>query len=120
MTKLHEEFVRGSVEECLAVMRAREASESRIKGEFTVAVGPDGSAGKGLWPSFGGGDGGGGGSGGGGGGGADETTAQAVTRLLMELRADGISRSEAVKIITQMTGEPKSVVYAAALSIALW
>ena len=120
MTKLHEETLRGSVAECLEVLRQRESTESRIKGEFTVVFGPDGSSGKtDLWTAFGGG----GVARGGGGvarGDVVETTTQVVTRLLLELRKDGISRSEAVKLITTLTEQPKSTVYGIALSIAQW
>ena len=112
MTKLHEETLRGSVAECLEVLRQRESTESRIKGEFTVVFGPDGSLGKAdVWTAF---------SGGGGAGEVVETTTQAVMRLLLELRNDGVSRSEAVKLVSTLTEQPKSTVYGVALSIAQW
>ena len=50
---------------------------------------------------------------------ADEED-QAITTALMKLRADGIARSEAVKVVVNTLQLPKSTVYKAALKIQDW
>ena len=44
----------------------------------------------------------------------------AVTAMLLQLRADGVPRSEAVKVTVDALKLPKSVIYKAALAITAW
>jgi len=50
---------------------------------------------------------------------ADEED-QAITAALMELRSDGMARSEAVKVVVNTMQLPKSTIYKAALKIQAW
>ena len=50
---------------------------------------------------------------------ADEED-QAITTALMQLRADGMARSEAVKVVVDTLQLPKSIIYKAALKIKAW
>lgn len=118
ITKLYEELHYSTVAECeleglifltnrrnlslgLAWLQHRDSdlSEKSIKGEFTIVVGPH-SRGDGSGAS------------------ADEKVS--VIALLEQLRADGVSRSEAVKLVTEMTKGPKAKVYKTALEIDDW
>ena len=72
-------------------------SETRVRGEFTVVLGP-------YQPIM-------------------LTAAeedQAITTALMQLRGDGMARSEAVKVVVDTLQLPKSTVYKAALKIKAW
>ena len=72
-------------------------SENRIRGEFTIVLGPYQA------PTLT----------------ADEED-QAITAALMQLRSDGMARSEAVKVVVNTMQLPKSTIYKAALKIQTW
>lgn len=117
VTKLYEEFRRGSVSECKHFLRdilrdvlhpcahscegyawlcewsesqARQTSGA-VRGEFTIVLGPYAAA---------------------------EKTVD-VEGSLSALRSDGLSRAEAVKLVADMTGEHKAKVYKVRCPLAL-
>ncbi len=86
LTKIHEEFMRGSLEEVCALVGGR-----TIKGEVTVIVA--GGEGKGR-----------------------EIREEDIRRRLRELAAEGVvSRRELVRQVARETGIPRSLVYRLAL-----
>lgn len=72
-------------------------SENRIRGEFTVVLGPYDVRARSA---------------------ADQDSA--ITAMLLQLQSDGIPRSEAVKVTVDALKLPKSVIYKAALNITAW
>ena len=72
-------------------------SENRVRGEFTIVLGPYQA------PMLT----------------ADEED-RAITTALMQLRSDGMARSEAVKVVVNTMQLPKSTIYKAALKIQEW
>lgn len=72
-------------------------SENRIRGEFTVVLGPYEAQALSA---------------------ADQDSA--ITTMLLQLRSDGLPRSEAVKITVDALKLPKSLVYKTALTITAW
>mmetsp|Transcript_9431 Transcript_9431/g.9497 ORF Transcript_9431/g.9497 Transcript_9431/m.9497 type:complete len:358 (+) Transcript_9431:235-1308(+) len=106
ITKLHEEFQRGTVSSCLDWLQSFKGEESEgersVRGEFTVLLGPlnlqDGTEGGRSLES--------------------ETELQEQTeQQLEELRTDGMRRSEAVKLVCEMTGLARGMVYKVALNM---
>jgi 16S rRNA C1402 (ribose-2'-O) methylase RsmI len=122
LTKLHEEFDRGTLAECLARLETTGAGYSqdasaarsddsgsttgtsrvgsvtsggRIRGEFTVVLGP-------LPPSAAGDEG---------------TVDERIRSRLCQLRDDGMRRSEAVKTVVEILKIPKTRVYKIALDV---
>ncbi len=83
LTKLHEEIVRGPVEEVAADIASRES----LKGEVVLVIGPP----LGVEP--------------------DRPDEAAVRAMVDELVASGVSKSEAVKRVAKETGVARSEVY---------
>lgn len=103
LTKIHEEVLRGSVHEIIACLERKQSSssdvEQRIKGEFCLVIGPkEVNAAE-----------------------ESENAELNVERALRAMMADGISRSEAVKLCTkQVPSISKSAVYKLALQLDGW
>jgi 16S rRNA (cytidine1402-2'-O)-methyltransferase len=77
ISKVHEEIWRGTVDEALDWLSGGEDSDHRIRGEFTVLLGP--------WIPK---------------GPTKEQAKERITSYLEKLEADGVSRSEAVSIVS--------------------
>ena len=104
LTKLHEETFRGTMSQTLAwLKRAAEGGESggeRIRGEFTIVVAPPAPRQDGAEE------------------GLDSPEGRAEATLIA-LRKDGLSRSDAVKVVSGMesAGVSRSLVYKLALAM---
>ena len=99
---MHEESFRATVAGALAELQTRQAGNRRIKGEFTLVLGPIG---------------------GGGDDGAEEVDMGGrldIEAALLKLKKDGLSRSDAVKMLAKMGQVSKSSVYQIALHIDDW
>ncbi|MDX2269776.1 MAG: 16S rRNA (cytidine(1402)-2'-O)-methyltransferase [Bryobacter sp.] len=83
LTKLHEEFLRGTAAE----LRDALATRPSIKGEFTVLVGRERQ------------------------GPASNLSAEEILSAYRRLLADGVEHMKAVKAVAQQTGRPKREVY---------
>ncbi|MBV9493876.1 MAG: 16S rRNA (cytidine(1402)-2'-O)-methyltransferase, partial [Acidobacteria bacterium] len=82
MTKMHEEILRGSISEVLAVLRER----GSIKGEVTIVLGAPARE-------------------------AVEVAPELVREEFERLRAEGMRRNDAVKVIAEKLGMRKNDVY---------
>lgn len=94
LTKLHEEFIHGTVAECLLRLESMTSSkkQQRIKGEFTVILGPVAKD--------------------------QSRSGDSCAGDLARMRDDGVRRSEAVKLLTDSYGSlTKSDIYKLALEI---
>jgi len=148
MTKLHEEMLRGTVDGCLASLlnrdwtapappslshtanddadeddeddessddhdhdekKVKKKEKVKVKGEFTVVLGPIPSSLSGYA-----------GSGGGEAVGGKEGAHSQLSSVLLQLRLDGVSRSDAVKLTAELTGRKRSDIYRAALAMSDW
>lgn len=81
LSKIHEEIWRGSIKEAVTWLSHRSDAENRIRGEFTIILGP--WIPKGL------------------------SKVEAINQIqlyLEKLESDGVSRSEAVAIVTDKNG----------------
>lgn len=96
LTKRHEEFIRGNIQYCKHWVDNFVIDKStRIRGEFTIVLGPIDKL------SI-----------------NNETSNNlAILEMLNKLHIDGLARSEAVKIVTEIMKFNKSLVYKLALTI---
>lgn len=85
LTKLHEEILRGSIEDIAEDVAGRES----LKGEVVIVIGPPRQAS----------------------GPAEEPDPDVVRALVDELVASGLSRADAVREVAGKTGLPKQAVY---------
>lgn len=109
---MHEEFIRGTLKECADLLQKRDlkssqdASANNLKGEVTVVLAPVGNS---LSKQD-----------------AELATEARMLQLLTKLRDDGVTRSEAVRLVVEMLQDSvdaskspisKSEVYRVALTI---
>ncbi len=84
LTKLHEEVIRGPIEQ----VAAQVAQRTELKGEVVLLVGPPSGAEL-----------------------SSEVDAESVRRRVEELKAQGLTSRDAVKLTAEGTGIPRNVVY---------
>ncbi len=98
LTKLHEEIIRGKAETLLS--HISNADTNKIKGEFTLVIGPRNSSSKSN---------------------ENEFDTEKLNVLIKQMHDDNVPRSEAVKLISDMFPDTsKSKIYKLALQIKEW